>query len=189
MTDRSVTTCSMSSAARPRRPRTTSWSRPSTCTSRSGGVEVLKGVSLTVKRQEVVVIIGPSGSGKTTFIRCLNHLEKIQRGSITVNGHSIGYRPGPPGAPLREDSEKNIALQRRDIGMVFQRFNLFPHKTALENITEAPIQVRGQKPDEATETSATPCWPASAWPTRPTPTRPSCRAGSSSGWRSPARWP
>ena len=114
-----------------------------------GRVEVLKGISLTVKRQEVVVILGPSGSGKTTFIRCLNHLEKIQRGSITVNVHSIGYRPGPPGAPLREDSEKNIALQRRDIGMVFQRFNLFPHKTALENITEAPIQVRGQKPDEA----------------------------------------
>ncbi|HXX61467.1 MAG TPA: amino acid ABC transporter ATP-binding protein [Candidatus Sulfotelmatobacter sp.] len=114
-----------------------------------GRLEVLKGVSLTVKRQEVVVILGPSGSGKTTFIRCLNHLEKIQRGSIMVNGRSIGYRPGPPGAPLREDSEKNIALQRRDIGMVFQRFNLFPHKTALENITEAPIQVRGQKPEEA----------------------------------------
>ncbi len=116
-----------------------------------GRVEVLKGVSLTVKRKEVVVILGPSGSGKTTFIRCLNHLEKIQAGSIKVNGQLIGYRPGPAGAAPREDSEKNIALQRRDIGMVFQRFNLFPHKTALENITEAPIQVRGQDHAEATE--------------------------------------
>jgi polar amino acid transport system ATP-binding protein len=116
-----------------------------------GRNEVLKGVSLTVKRKEVVVVIGPSGSGKTTFIRCLNHLEKIQGGSIKVNGQLIGYRPGPVGARPREDSEKNIALQRRDIGMVFQRFNLFPHKTALENITEAPIQVRGQDHAAATE--------------------------------------
>jgi polar amino acid transport system ATP-binding protein len=116
-----------------------------------GRVEVLKGVSMTVKRKEVVVVLGPSGSGKTTFIRCLNHLEKIQGGTIKVNGQLIGYRPGPEGARPREDSEKNIALQRRDIGMVFQRFNLFPHKTALENITEAPIQVRGQDHAAATD--------------------------------------
>ncbi|MGZ3641449.1 MAG: amino acid ABC transporter ATP-binding protein, partial [Candidatus Limnocylindrales bacterium] len=113
-----------------------------------GRNEVLKGVSLTIKRQEVVVVIGPSGSGKTTFIRCINHLEKIQQGRIMVNGHLIGYRE-MGGGKLVEDKEKNIALQRRDIGMVFQRFNLFPHKTALENITEAPIQVRGMKADEA----------------------------------------
>ena len=115
-----------------------------------GRNEVLKGVSLTVKRREVVVVIGPSGSGKTTFIRCINHLEKIQQGRIMVNGHLIGYRD-TGGTRLVEDKEKNIARQRREIGMVFQRFNLFPHKTALENIIEAPIQVRGQPPDEARE--------------------------------------
>jgi polar amino acid transport system ATP-binding protein len=113
-----------------------------------GRNEVLKGVDLTVKRQEVVVIIGPSGSGKTTFLRCINHLEKIQQGTIRVNGHLIGYRIGA-GDKLIEDSEKSIALQRREIGMVFQRFNLFPHKTALENVIEAPVQVRGQSADEA----------------------------------------
>ena len=113
-----------------------------------GQLHVLKGVSATVKRQEVVVVIGPSGSGKTTFIRCINHLEKIQGGRILVNGHLIGYREEPDGK-LVEDKESNIARQRQEIGMVFQRFNLFPHKTALENVIEAPIHVRGQKEDEA----------------------------------------
>jgi polar amino acid transport system ATP-binding protein len=106
-----------------------------------GRLHVLKDVCLQVKRQETVVVIGPSGSGKTTFIRCVNHLEKIQSGSIFVNGHLIGYRQA--GQKLVEDKEKNIARQRMEIGMVFQRFNLFPHMTALENIIEAPIQVRG----------------------------------------------
>jgi polar amino acid transport system ATP-binding protein len=115
-----------------------------------GRLHVLQGMSMTVKRREVVVVIGPSGSGKTTFIRCIDHLEKIQKGRIVVNGHLIGYRETDDGK-LVEDREKNIALQRREIGMVFQRFNLFPHKTALENITEAPIQVRGMGPDEADE--------------------------------------
>ena len=113
-----------------------------------GRLHVLKGVSLNVKRQEVVVIIGASGSGKTTFIRCVNHLEKIQGGRIFVNGHLIGYREGP-GGKLLEDKEGNIARQRQEIGMVFQRFNLFPHRTALENVIEAPIQVRGQDEEEA----------------------------------------
>jgi len=113
-----------------------------------GRLHVLNGVSMTVKRQEVVVIIGASGSGKTTFIRCLNHLEKIQQGRITVNGHLIGYREAADGR-LIEDSERNIAAQRQDIGMVFQRFNLFPHKTALENVIEAPVHVRGQAEEEA----------------------------------------
>lgn len=113
-----------------------------------GRNEVLRGVDLTVKRQEVVVIIGPSGSGKTTFLRCINHLEKIQKGTIRVNGHLIGYRIGAQDK-LIEDSEKSIALQRRDIGMVFQRFNLFPHMTALENVIEAPIQVRSQAVEDA----------------------------------------
>jgi polar amino acid transport system ATP-binding protein len=114
-----------------------------------GKLHVLKSVSLQVKRQEVVVMIGASGSGKTTFIRCVNHLEKIQKGRIFVNGHLIGYREVD--GRLVEDKEANIAKQRQEIGMVFQRFNLFPHKTALENIIEAPIEVRGTPRDEAVE--------------------------------------
>ena len=114
-----------------------------------GRLHVLKDVCLQVKRQETVVIIGPSGSGKTTFIRCVNHLEKIQGGSIFVNGHLIGYRQTGDGTRLVEDKEKNIARQRQEIGMVFQRFNLFPHMTALENIIEAPTHVRGMSHDEA----------------------------------------
>jgi polar amino acid transport system ATP-binding protein len=114
-----------------------------------GRLHVLKDVCLQVKRQETVVIIGPSGSGKTTFIRCVNHLEKIQSGRIFVNGHLIGYREAGAGTRLVEDKEKNIARQRQEIGMVFQRFNLFPHMTALENIIEAPLHVRGIKHDEA----------------------------------------
>jgi polar amino acid transport system ATP-binding protein len=115
-----------------------------------GRLEVLKGVSLEVKQREVVLIIGPSGSGKTTFLRTINHLEKINGGTIRVNGHLMGYRE--ENGRLVEEKESEIARQRRDIGFVFQRFNLFPHKTALENVIEAPILVRGQKPDEARET-------------------------------------
>jgi polar amino acid transport system ATP-binding protein len=114
-----------------------------------GRLHVLRDISIQVKRQETVVIIGPSGSGKTTFIRCVNHLEKIQSGRIFVNGHLIGYREAGGGKRLVEDKEKNIALQRQQIGMVFQRFNLFPHMTALENIIEAPIHVRGMSQDDA----------------------------------------
>jgi polar amino acid transport system ATP-binding protein len=114
-----------------------------------GRLHVLKDVCIQVKRQETVVIIGPSGSGKTTFIRCVNHLEKIQSGRIFVNGHLIGYREAGGGTKLVEDKEKNIARQRMDIGMVFQRFNLFPHMTALENIIEAPMHVRGTSREEA----------------------------------------
>jgi polar amino acid transport system ATP-binding protein len=114
-----------------------------------GKTQVLNGISLTVKRAEVVVMIGASGSGKTTFIRCINHLEKIQSGRIQVNGHLIGYRE--VNGKLVEDREQNIARQRQDIGMVFQRFNLFPHMTALGNIIEAPIRVRGDSEKEATD--------------------------------------
>ncbi len=107
-----------------------------------GELQILKGISLQVRRGEVVVLIGASGSGKTTFIRCINLLEDIQAGRIRVNGRAMGYRERPDGSLVR-DTERNIARQRRDIGMVFQRFNLFPHMTVLENIIEAPIQVLG----------------------------------------------
>ena len=114
---------------------------------RFGRLEVLKGVDFEIGRGEVVCLIGPSGSGKSTFLRCINHLEKIDAGRIEVNGHLIGYRE--ENGKLVEDSERNIARQRAEIGMVFQRFNLFPHLTALENIIEAPIRVRGLSRDRA----------------------------------------
>jgi polar amino acid transport system ATP-binding protein len=113
-----------------------------------GRNHVLRSVSLDVRRGEVVCIIGPSGSGKTTFLRCINHLERIDGGRIEVNGHLIGYRTKDDGT-LCEDSERNIARQRTEIGFVFQRFNLWPHKTALENIIEAPIRVRNVDRREA----------------------------------------
>jgi polar amino acid transport system ATP-binding protein len=109
--------------------------------------EVLRGVNLEVARAEVVVIMGPSGGGKSTFLRCLNHLEKIDGGRIEIDGHLIGYRQLPDGR-LKEESDREVARQRAEIGMVFQRFNLFPHMTVLENIMEAPIQVKGMsRPD------------------------------------------
>jgi polar amino acid transport system ATP-binding protein len=110
--------------------------------------EVLRGVNMRVQRREVVVVIGPSGSGKTTFLRCINHLEKINQGRIYVDGELMGYRE-TPGGKLVEDSERNIARIRSEIGMVFQRFNLFPHLTALQNIVEAPVQVRGIPKEQA----------------------------------------
>ncbi|MBF6589978.1 MAG: amino acid ABC transporter ATP-binding protein [Ktedonobacterales bacterium] len=110
--------------------------------------EVLRGISMQVRKGEVVVLIGPSGSGKTTFLRCINHLEKINSGRIFIEGRLIGYREQPNGTII-EDSERNIARVRAEIGMVFQRFNLFPHMTALENIIEAPIQVKGMSRDQA----------------------------------------
>ena len=120
---------------------------------RFGRLQVLKGVSLDVGKGETVCIIGPTGSGKTTYIRCVNHLEKIDGGRIEVNGQLIGYRE--KNGELIEDSERSIAKQRTQIGMVFQRFNLFPHKTALENVIEAPVHVLGtpkaQAIDEAQE--------------------------------------
>jgi polar amino acid transport system ATP-binding protein len=106
------------------------------------GNEVLKGIDLNVDRGEVVVLLGPSGSGKTTFLRCINQLESIDGGRIWVDGQLMGYREDEKGN-LHHLTDKQVATQRRDIGMVFQRFNLFPHKTALENIIEAPMQVKG----------------------------------------------
>lgn len=105
-----------------------------------GQNEVLKGIDLTVERGEVVVLLGPSGSGKSTLLRCINHLETIDGGRITVDGEIMGYRQR--GDVLHELSPERIARQRKSIGMVFQRFNLFPHMTALENVIEAPVGVR-----------------------------------------------
>ena len=105
------------------------------------GNEVLKGIDLDVHRGEVVCLLGPSGSGKTTFLRCINQLEQIDGGRIWVDGDLVGFRDD--GGQLYHLTDKQVAAQRRDIGMVFQRFNLFPHMTALENVMEAPVQVRG----------------------------------------------
>ncbi len=106
-----------------------------------GAVQVLKGIDLEVRSGEVFCLIGPSGSGKSTFLRCINHLEKINAGRLYVDGELVGYRQ--KGDRLHELKDSEVALKRRDIGMVFQRFNLFPHKTAAENVMEAPVQVRG----------------------------------------------
>jgi polar amino acid transport system ATP-binding protein len=114
---------------------------------RFGRLQVLRGASLAVRKGETVCLIGPSGSGKTTFIRCINHLEKIDAGRIEVNGRLIGYRER--GGRLVEDDERSIAKQRTQVGMVFQRFNLFPHKTAVDNITEAPVRVLGVSRERA----------------------------------------
>jgi polar amino acid transport system ATP-binding protein len=105
-------------------------------------------VDLSVRRGQVVVIIGPSGSGKTTMLRCLNHLEKIDSGRIYIEGQLLGYREVK--GQLVEEREAQVARMRAQIGFVFQRFNLFAHKTALENIIEAPVHVLHQSKQEAT---------------------------------------
>ncbi|MFF9150198.1 amino acid ABC transporter ATP-binding protein [Streptomyces sp. NPDC014861] len=106
-----------------------------------GKLDVLKGIDLTVERGEVCCLLGPSGSGKSTFLRCINHLERVDGGRLTVDGELVGYRRH--GDKLHELREREVADRRRDIGMVFQRFNLFPHMTAAENVTEAPVKVSG----------------------------------------------
>jgi polar amino acid transport system ATP-binding protein len=115
---------------------------------RFGGNEVLKGVSLEVEAGQVVCVLGASGSGKTTLLRCINHLESIDRGDIVVDGERVGYRVAADGT-LREEPDRIASTKRAKIGMVFQRFNLFPHLTALGNICEAPIHVRGDAPEVA----------------------------------------
>ena len=112
-----------------------------------GRLEVLKGVSLEVEPGQVMCILGPSGSGKTTFIRCINHLEQINAGRLWVDGELVGYRQ--VGDKLFELRDSEVCRKRAEIGMVFQRFNLFGHLTALENVVEAPIHVYGENPDVA----------------------------------------
>ncbi|MCI6411445.1 amino acid ABC transporter ATP-binding protein, partial [Schaalia hyovaginalis] len=107
-----------------------------------GDLHVLKGIDLTIAPGEVCVILGPSGSGKSTLLRCLNQLEEISAGRVRVEGELLGYREDAQGR-LHDLPDKAIARQRARIGMVFQRFNLFPHKTALENVMEAPVHVAG----------------------------------------------
>ncbi|MEV0003931.1 amino acid ABC transporter ATP-binding protein [Micromonospora sp. NPDC050980] len=117
-----------------------------------GPLEVLKGIDLEVRAGEVCCLLGPSGSGKSTFLRCINHLEKIDAGRIWVDGDLIGYRER--GGRLHEMRDKEVAAQRRAIGMVFQRFNLFPHMTVLQNVTEAPLLLRQSKKAQAREHAA-----------------------------------
>ncbi|MCW2525479.1 MAG: amino acid transporter, ATP-binding component [Pseudonocardiales bacterium] len=108
-----------------------------------GALKVLKGITLQVKPREVMCLVGPSGSGKSTFLRCINHLEKVNAGRLYVDGEIVGYEER--GNKLHELHPKKAAAQRRDIGMVFQRFNLFPHMSALENVIEAPLMVKKDK--------------------------------------------
>jgi polar amino acid transport system ATP-binding protein len=117
-----------------------------------GSLEVLKGVDLVVTQGEVCCVLGPSGSGKSTFLRCINHLEKINAGRIFVDGELMGYQER--NGKLREMGEKDVARQRRSIGMVFQRFNLFPHMTVLQNVMEAPCRVKGENKAEVRERAA-----------------------------------
>ncbi len=105
-----------------------------------GKLDVLKGVDLEVMPQETYVLLGPSGGGKSTLLRCINHLEKINAGKLWVAGELMGYKER--GGKLHEMRDREVAKQRASIGMVFQRFNLFPHKTAIENVMEAPVKVK-----------------------------------------------
>jgi polar amino acid transport system ATP-binding protein len=120
---------------------------------RFGRLEVLRGISLEVAPREVLCIIGPSGSGKTTFLRCINRLEAINAGRLYVDGELVGY--AERGGRLHELSEREICRRRAEIGMVFQRFNLFPHRTALENVMEGPLIVRKESRAEAAEHART----------------------------------
>jgi polar amino acid transport system ATP-binding protein len=114
---------------------------------RFGRLEVLKGVDLEVQPAEVMVMLGPSGSGKSTFLRCINHLEKINAGRLSVDGELVGYREKD--GKLYELREREVTQKREHIGMVFQHFNLFPHMTALENVTLAPVRVLDISRDDA----------------------------------------
>jgi polar amino acid transport system ATP-binding protein len=114
-----------------------------------GRLEVLKGIDLEVAPREVMCLIGPSGSGKSTFLRCVNHLENVDAGRLYVDGELVGYREA--GGKIHELREKEVARKRAEIGMVFQRFNLFPHMTALGNLIEAPIRVKRESRSAAVD--------------------------------------
>ncbi|MYT26230.1 ATP-binding cassette domain-containing protein, partial [Streptomyces sp. SID7760] len=114
-----------------------------------GAAHILRGIDLEVAPREVFCLVGPSGSGKSTFLRCINHLERINSGRLSVDGELVGYRQ--KGDKLYELKDSEVAAQRREIGMVFQRFNLFPHMTAIENVMEAPVMVKGESKAVARE--------------------------------------
>ncbi|MEK9523922.1 amino acid ABC transporter ATP-binding protein [Streptomyces venezuelae] len=114
-----------------------------------GAAHILRGIDLEVQNGEVFCLVGPSGSGKSTFLRCINHLERVDGGRLSVDGRLVGYKE--KNGRLYELKDSEVAVQRRDIGMVFQRFNLFPHMTALANVMEAPIQVKGESKAVARE--------------------------------------
>jgi polar amino acid transport system ATP-binding protein len=112
-----------------------------------GRVEVLKGIDLTVDPGEVLCLIGPSGSGKSTFLRCINHLEKVDGGELSVDGELVGYRLA--GDRLYELKDREVCGKRAEIGMVFQRFNLFPHMSALDNVISGPVRVKRESTSSA----------------------------------------
>ena len=114
-----------------------------------GALKVLKGITLEVARGQVLVLVGPSGSGKSTFLRCINHLETVNAGRLYVDGDLVGYNER--GGRLYEMKPREVAKQRREVGMVFQHFNLFPHRTALGNVVEAPVQVKGVNKSKAVQ--------------------------------------
>ncbi len=114
-----------------------------------GALKVLKGITLEVQQGQVLVLVGPSGSGKSTFLRCINHLETVSAGRLYVDGELVGYNERA--GKLHEMKPREVAKQRRDVGMVFQHFNLFPHRTALGNVVEAPVQVKGVNKKQAIE--------------------------------------
>ncbi|MFK0219077.1 amino acid ABC transporter ATP-binding protein [Streptomyces vinaceus] len=114
-----------------------------------GAAHILRGIDLEVAPREVFCLVGPSGSGKSTFLRCINHLERINSGRLSVDGQLVGYKQ--KGDKLYELKDSEVAAQRREIGMVFQRFNLFPHMTAMENVMEAPVMVKGESKAVARE--------------------------------------
>jgi polar amino acid transport system ATP-binding protein len=118
-----------------------------------GSTEVLKGINLEVAKGSVTCLIGPSGSGKTTFLRCINHLEKVDAGRLYVDGQLVGYTER--NGKLYEKKERETAKSRLSVGMVFQRFNLFPHMTVLANVVEAPIQVQRRPRQEVTAEAQT----------------------------------
>ena len=140
-----------------------------------GDFQALNNVDINVGFREVVVIIGPSGSGKSTLIRCINRLEKHDRGRIVVDGIELS------------DDVRAIQEVRRETGMVFQQFNLFPHLTVLDNITLAPRHVR-QEPKAEAEAKGLELRNGSEYPNRPGNIRASSPAASNSGWPSPDRW-
>ena len=151
-----------------------------------GATNVLRGISLQLQRGEVVAIIGPSGSGKSTFLRCLNHLETIDSGTITVEGDVLVQNDANGRAAYASDSQ--IRSIGRKMGMVFQSFNLFPHLTVLENIIEAPMLVKKMAraaivPQAEQLLQKVACWTSAM----PTPT--ASRAGKNSAWPLPGRWP